>query len=416
MTSLSTVHKEPHISELSLIPGAGGSTNISSTFGREALRLTGFTEAEFELVGLLGKLIGTAEPTLANLQIVERGLQGRLAKLAEIREQCGDLLEDYLAAASLQQRAAQPFQHFKAALQPLRAHVVQALGLNQSAVSQFFEEFASLPDTKDIAESLAKWKESSTRPLLSDSECDALIDFVLQPGNRHMEFSRERALQGVRAALPNYYAIPNLPTFAPENREEMKLLQWLAGSEADVLLQFFLHLNGESFRVHSSVSTPALAHLLIGEKVRQQVQLHHIKLGLARAFCTSVDDENWRVTIDNLTEKFEAVCIFAEAIGLEHSPEITAFVENFGVTSVTRGLHGGISTSYRHENSEHWWPASWLCIGDADELRRRATDLREVAETMPALEIKSRIEELLKLHTSEAKNKDPGWQEVENWV
>lgn len=412
--SLATVHKAPNISELSLIPGASNGNNMTTTFGPEILRLSTYTEQEFETIGLLSKLMGPTERelTLEKLDMLEKSLQGRLAKLREIRKEHGDQLEDYLTIAAVQQQAAVPFRSFKTQLIALRAHVVEALAMNQTAVQQFFAEFAETSNA-DIAPLLEKSRET-----LTDEECDKLVDFVLAPAHRHMEFVREDALRGIRgAAEQNYYAIPKLPTLGAEHSEEMRLLRWLIGDPSidhDVLLQFFLQLNGETFRERSSAPTFAIGQLQIGEKAKQLVSLYHVKLGLARAFSTKVDDENWRVTIENLTERFEAVCFFAEAVGLPYSAEYDAFVQNFGVHSVKQKLHGALGTVYGHRNSEHWWPLAWLGIENREALQQRKREVQELLVEMPAQEIKRRLETLLQ---REEQTADPdGWESVTMWV
>jgi hypothetical protein len=371
---------------------------MSSTFGQDVLRQLGFTEKEFETIAILSKLVNPGH--VLDLDTVQRGLEGRLMKLKQIRAE--GKTELYTEAIVSYQKASQPFLHFKAALTQMRAHVLNAAGSHLQPIRDLLTEFeheSMKPELSMINVLVQNWKDT---PETGETACLLLINFVYSPLERNQLFSRESAIEGIRKAKRDVYFLPTLAAVPETFAEELKLAHWIVGrestqSDTEILLQFFLHLNRESAEESSKATTYALAIRKIGHQLRDYVKLLHLKLALAKAFQLTPEDENWTPAIDVLLEKFDAIAILAETLGLEYGREYESFVGNFDVIGVKQGLYSTVDTIYSSsECTEHWWPMHWLGVKDAADLKTKNIMVRETMQLMPAREIFDRLEMILK--------------------
>jgi len=419
--SLAEVHRSPNVADSALIPGAGQSSNMSGTFGQDVLRLTGFTEEDFERMALLSKITGPSEKPLTteSLDLLEKSLAGRLAALRRVKAECGSRLPEYLAMASSQQQAARPFLQFRTTLQQLKAHVCAVLKTNREAVSKFFNEGAELRDRFNLAalnETIAKWKKGSSE--LSEDEHRQLIDFVLWPANGNVGFEFEHVRKGIENAKREAHYIPALPVPGAEHREEQKLVRWLIGDVfdgmGDIPLQFFLHLSGVGFAQQCAAPCSALATLQAADQVKQQLQILHTKLGLATAFRQSPENDPWQSTIDDLKERVEACAVLAEAIGMEHSLDVQSIVGNFNLNSMKIGPYNVVQSVFPSESPEHWWPMAWLGFDNDEAVMAREAELREFCKGIPATEVQFRVSTLLERQASKAKIAVQ-WMDIVNW-
>jgi hypothetical protein len=419
-----SIHREPHLSGVSLIPGAGASNNMSSTFGKDVLRQLGFTEKEFETISILSKLIGpVASGQVIDLDVIQKGLEGRLMKLKQLRAEGKTHL--YMDAIASHQKASQPFLYFKNSMIQLRAHVLSSAGIYLQDIRKLLVEFEKESDKSDphaINALVNRWKDSQS---MSDLETTSLINFVYSPLERNPLFSKEKAIEGIAKSKRDVYFLPTLTGLSPTFHEELKLAHWIVGAESSILdseimVQFFLYINRESAEECSKSTTFALAVRQVGRYLRDYIKVLHLKLALAKAFQLNPEDDNWTPAIDQLLEKFDAIAILAEALGLEYSLEYESFVGNFDVLSVKPGLYSTVNTIYSStENLEHWWPLHWLGVKDGEDLKAKSKMVRETIMTMPAREIRYRLEKLLK-RQSERMALDTAltdeWIDVDNWV
>lgn len=415
-----SIHREPFVSQLSAVPGSGVSNNMTSTFGKDVLRQLGFSEKEFEMISMLSKLVGpvsAGQPL--DLDAIQKGLEGRLMKLKQIRAE--GKTANYLEAIAEHQRASQPFLNFKGAITQLRTHVQDSAGAHLETIRELLVEFereSKKRDTRAINTLVKKWKDAGP---LTDEDTAELINFVYSPLERTQFFSKERAVEGITKARREGCYLPVLSPHSVTFGEELKLAHWIVGTEnPEVIVQFFLYINRASAEESSKATTFALAVRQIGQALRDYVQLLHVKLALAKAFQLNPEDENWTPVMDQLLEKFDAIAILAEALGLEYSIEYESFVGYFDVVSVRRGLYSSVNTIFSsHDCIEHWWPLHWLGVKNAEELKTKNSLVRETVMLMPAKEIKYRLEMLLAKQTARANldsTLENEWIAVDTWV
>lgn len=420
-----SIHREPYVSSVGLVPGAGVTNNMSSTFGKDVLRQLGFTEKEFETISILSKLVGPlASGQTMDLDVAQKGLEGRLMKLKQLKE-AG--VGKYTDAVVAYQKASQPFLQFKTGLVQLRAHVLNSLGMYIETIRKLITEFEKDAEKHDPVTTnalVARWKGSAS---VSELEATLLINFVYFPLERNPLFSRERAIEGITKGKRDIYFLPTLTPASPTFKEELKLVHWIVGGDVgatdnEILVQFFLYVNRESAEASSKATTFALAVRRVGRHLAEYIKVLHLKLALAKAFQLTPEDENWTPVIDELLEKFDAIAFLAEALGLEYSFEHDSFVRNFDVLSVKAGLHSSVSTIYSSlESMEHWWPLHWLGVKDGEDLKAKNTLVREMIMTMPAKEIRYRLELLLRRQSERRALSDTvtnEWMEMgaDGWV